>query len=1044
MKSKSNFKHLYEIQVGNIYKIALIILCLFIFSNSNASDYYVDNIGGNNANNGNSTANAWSDFTNVNARTFLPGDHIFLKSGCVWNSELRLKGSGTSSNFIILDSYGTGNKPKIQRNGQVNDRTVFLDDVSYFKLRNIEVCNAGDGIRLNYTIKGKTSVYFENLYIHNIDLIVNASPASIDNVFYSTGIVVSSAVSKPTSVNDYVATDIRITNCEIAFTTAPITFFHAFSNPTSANTESPWSYKNVLIDNNHLHDFKGPISSRDMNNSLITNNFCKNGGTSALPQGTTGFFNFNLENIIFEGNVLDNIPNTGSADQTWIDNEAYCNNVQLYGNLIKNTAGSGIEFLALGGGQPPRGSDDYNTNNICDGNSFYNNATGALKSVVFTGGVNPTGIIQNNTYQSGNTFFSGTISGFTQNNNTVRQNTQNLALYKSYIASSNYDNNQRASKAFDGSSTSNWQSASNSFANQWLRINFEASTSFDKIILSEFGNRTSGFRIEYSNDGITWQTAHTGTTIGTSKTINFTAVTGKMARVYFTGGSSSPVIYEFEIYTSVQSPSGTNLASNKTYSSSSNWDASQTAVKGFDGNYNTVWQSANGTGFANQWLQVNFGAATIFDKVILSEYGDRTTGYRIEYSTNGTTWQTAYTGTTIGTTKTITFSPVTGNYARIFYTSGANTPIVYEFEIYNNPPVSSANLALNRTYASSSNWDNIQTAGKACDALTTTIWQAGSGFVGQWLQVNFGASTTFNSVTLSEYGDRTSGYRIEYSTDGTNWQTAYTGTTIGTTKTVNFPAVTGNYARIYYTAGIHTPIVYEFEIYNNPPISSANLALNRTYASSSNWDNTQTAEKACDALTTTIWQAGSGFVGQWLQVNFGASTTFNSVTLSEYGDRTSGYRIEYSTDGTNWQTAYTGTTIGTTKTVNFPAVTGNYARIYYTAGIHTPIVYEFEIYNTASPTRMAAEGSDERLGFEVYPNPSGDVVNISYNLTPNSEAELSVFDMMGKTVKQINFNTANDNSGKISVDVSRFKSGVYFINIDSDGKSFAKKIIVEK
>ena len=168
---KKSIKYSVQLRVSRSCMFALTVLSsIFFFNNVRAADYYVDNILGSNSNNGNSVGSAWSDFTNINSITFLPGDRIFLKSGCVWNSELRLKGSGNASNFIILDSYGTGNKPKIQRNSQVDDRTVFMDDVSYFKFRNMEICNAGDGIRLQYNIKGQSSVYFENLYIHNIDL----------------------------------------------------------------------------------------------------------------------------------------------------------------------------------------------------------------------------------------------------------------------------------------------------------------------------------------------------------------------------------------------------------------------------------------------------------------------------------------------------------------------------------------------------------------------------------------------------------------------------------------------------------------------------------------------------------------------------------------------------------------------------------------------------------------------------------------------------------------------------------------------------------
>ena len=144
---------------------------------------------------------------------------------------------------------------------------------------------------------------------------------------------------------------------------------------------------------------------------------------------------------------------------------------------------------------------------------------------------------------------------------------------------------------------------------------------------------------------------------------------------------------------------------------------------------------------------------------------------------------------------------------------------------------------------------------------------------------------------MTEYGNRTQGYRIEY-WNGSSWQTAFTGTTIGGSnsapKTVNFPPVTGSKARIYFTAGTNTPIIYEFEVYN----TQFNLALGQAYSSSSNWDINQTAEKAFDGSSTTSWQAATGFSGQTLEVDFAASTTFGRAVITEYGNRTQGYRIE--------------------------------------------------------------------------------------------------------------------------------------------------------
>lgn len=48
---------------------------------------------------------------------FYPGDHILLAHGTVWNQETDVAGIGSAAHPIVLDVYGTANRPAIQRNG---------------------------------------------------------------------------------------------------------------------------------------------------------------------------------------------------------------------------------------------------------------------------------------------------------------------------------------------------------------------------------------------------------------------------------------------------------------------------------------------------------------------------------------------------------------------------------------------------------------------------------------------------------------------------------------------------------------------------------------------------------------------------------------------------------------------------------------------------------------------------------------------------------------------------------------------------------------
>ena len=234
-----------------------------------------------------------------------------------------------------------------------------------------------------------------------------------------------------------------------------------------------------------------------------------------------------------------------------------------------------------------------------------------------------------------------------------------------------------------------------------------------------------------------------------------------------------------------------------------------------------------------------------------------------------------------------------------------------------------------------------------------------------------------------------------------------------------------------------------------PP--TPNLALNKTYTSSSNWNTAQNAPKAFDGNYGTDWQAqsGSNFSSQWLQVYFGTNTKFNKVVLSEYGNRTTGYRIEYSSNGSTWQTAYTGTTIGTSKTVTFTAVTAKYARIKFTAGSLTPIIYEFEIYNTTGSRPVAPANPIQpmiskinKVNMDIYPNPSVNSAAISYSLTKASDIVFNVYNNLGMIVKSFELKAQTKGVHQYNFYTTGLKAGNYFVKLITNERSVAKPLII--
>ncbi|RYY52116.1 MAG: hypothetical protein EOO09_22245, partial [Chitinophagaceae bacterium] len=104
------------------------------------TSYYIDNVSGNDANSGTSSSSAWKTISKVNATTFSAGNQILFKAGGSWTNRLHPLGSGASGSPIVIGSYGTGARPKINGAG-VADGTIYLYNQEFWEIRDIEVTN---------------------------------------------------------------------------------------------------------------------------------------------------------------------------------------------------------------------------------------------------------------------------------------------------------------------------------------------------------------------------------------------------------------------------------------------------------------------------------------------------------------------------------------------------------------------------------------------------------------------------------------------------------------------------------------------------------------------------------------------------------------------------------------------------------------------------------------------------------------------------------------------------------------------------------------
>ena len=95
-------------------RVLLVIITIILLGGSVfGADYYIDAINGNDNNSGTSQSQAWRSILKVCYATFVPGDNIYFKRGCIWRNQLSIPNMGAQGAPITFGAYGSGDKPII-------------------------------------------------------------------------------------------------------------------------------------------------------------------------------------------------------------------------------------------------------------------------------------------------------------------------------------------------------------------------------------------------------------------------------------------------------------------------------------------------------------------------------------------------------------------------------------------------------------------------------------------------------------------------------------------------------------------------------------------------------------------------------------------------------------------------------------------------------------------------------------------------------------------------------------------------------------------
>ena len=76
------------------------------------------------------------------------------------------------------------------------------------------------------------------------------------------------------------------------------------------------------------------------------------------------------------------------------------------------------------------------------------------------------------------------------------------------------------------------------------------------------------------------------------------------------------------------------------------------------------------------------------------------------------------------------------------------------------------------------------------------------------------------------------------------------------------------------------------------------------------------------------------------------------------------------------------------------------------------------------------------VSINIYPNPAKDLVKLS--VVSGQQSTVRIYNVLGMMVDEIEMN-----SNEIEINVSSYKPGIYFINVETSNGNIIKKMIVE-
>jgi hypothetical protein len=265
-------------------------------------------------------------------------------------------------------------------------------------------------------------------------------------------------------------------------------------------------------------------------------------------------------------------------------------------------------------------------------------------------------------------------------NLSISPTSLNLALHKPAVASTSYTG-LPATNVTDGNLNSRWSSQFSD--SEWIYVDLGSVYTINRVVLRWEVAYGRGYKIRVSSNASSWSDVYT-TAAGDGGVDDISLSSPASCRYIRMLGTQRATVYgyslyELEVYAGTAAP---NLALGKVAAASTSYPGLP-ASNATDGNTASRWSSQFTD---NEWLYVDLGSVYTIRQVVLrweTAYGR---GYRLQVSTNTSSWSDVFSTTTgDGGVDDITLAtPVSCRYVRLLGTQRATVYgySLWEFEVY--------------------------------------------------------------------------------------------------------------------------------------------------------------------------------------------------------------------------------------------------------------------------------------------------------------------------------------------------------------------------